>query len=45
MNAPTASQCPFHVATSSTAIAAAVANDAWWPNRLNLSIPRSIPKR
>ena len=32
------SQCPFHTKASRTAVVAALTNDMWWPNRLNLKI-------
>ncbi|KAH1711764.1 hypothetical protein KXX60_009321, partial [Aspergillus fumigatus] len=36
MNAET--QCPFHAKASRTALVAALTNDMWWPNRLNLKV-------
>jgi catalase (peroxidase I) len=32
------SKCPFHAKASRTAVVAALTNDMWWPNRLNLKI-------
>jgi len=32
------SKCPFHAKASRTAVVAALTNDMWWPNRLNLKV-------